>query len=74
MRMTNEQVAELGEALSILSARSSITKEREDLKQLIEDNKESEEVRFFLRSPFRPSVSVFCAFASRGHDCRAELS
>lgn len=36
-RMTNEQLTELGEALSILSAKSSVLKEREELRQLIEE-------------------------------------
>lgn len=45
--MTSEQVTELGQALEILSAKSSVLKERTELKKLIEENKESEEeVRF----------------------------
>lgn len=36
-RMTNEQLYELGEALSILSAKSSVLKEREELAQLIKE-------------------------------------
>jgi LETM1 and EF-hand domain-containing protein 1, mitochondrial len=43
-RMTKEQLGELAEALSILSAKSSIVKERDELKQLMEDNITSEEV------------------------------
>ena len=43
-RMTKEQLGELAEALSILSAKSSIVKEKEELKQLMESNI-SEEVR-----------------------------
>ncbi len=35
--MTNEQLTELGEALSILSAKSSVLKEREELAQLIKE-------------------------------------
>lgn len=47
VRMTSEQVTELGQALEILSAKSSVLKERTELKKLIEENKESEEeVRF----------------------------
>jgi len=42
-RMTKEQLAELAEALSILSAKSSIVKERDELKQLMEHNITSEE-------------------------------
>jgi LETM1 and EF-hand domain-containing protein 1 len=37
VRMTNEQLTELGEALSILSAKSSVLKEREELAQLIKE-------------------------------------
>ncbi|PWZ01167.1 LETM1-domain-containing protein [Testicularia cyperi] len=36
-RMTHEQLTELGEALSILSAKSSVLKEREELAQLIKE-------------------------------------
>jgi LETM1 and EF-hand domain-containing protein 1 len=43
-RMTKEQLGELAEALSILSAKSSIVKERDELKQLMSDNIASEEV------------------------------
>ncbi|TKY89086.1 hypothetical protein EX895_001617 [Sporisorium graminicola] len=41
-RMTNEQLTELGEALSILSAKSSVLKEREELRQLIQEVSTSE--------------------------------
>lgn len=41
--MTKEQLGELAEALSILSAKSSIVKERDELKQLMEHNITSEE-------------------------------
>lgn len=41
-RMTNEQLTELGEALSILSAKSSVLKEREELAQLIKEVSSSE--------------------------------
>ncbi|PWN36316.1 LETM1-domain-containing protein [Meira miltonrushii] len=40
-RMTNEQLTELGEALSILSAKSSVLKEREELAQLVQEMEES---------------------------------
>ncbi|KAL7413703.1 LETM1-like protein-domain-containing protein [Mrakia frigida] len=43
-RMTKEQVQELAEALSILSAKSSIVKERNELKTLMEENIASEQV------------------------------
>lgn len=45
--MTKEQLGELAEALSILSAKSSIVKEKEELKQLMESNISSEEVSGF---------------------------
>ncbi|KAG8697835.1 hypothetical protein FRC09_007618 [Ceratobasidium sp. 395] len=37
-RMTTEQLTELGEALSILSAKSSVLKERDELRALMEEN------------------------------------
>lgn len=37
LKMTNEQLLELGEALSLLSAKSSVLKEREELAQLIKE-------------------------------------
>ena len=42
--MTTEQLRELAEALSILSAKSSVLKERDDLRSLMEENVHSEEV------------------------------
>ncbi|SCV69028.1 BQ2448_2048 [Microbotryum intermedium] len=42
VRMTSEQVSELGQALEILSAKSSVMKEREELKKLVEENKQAE--------------------------------
>jgi LETM1 and EF-hand domain-containing protein 1 len=42
--MTTEQLRELGEALSILSAKSSVLKERDELRHLMEENLHSEEV------------------------------
>jgi LETM1 and EF-hand domain-containing protein 1 len=42
-RMTTEQLSELSEALSILSARSSVAKERDELKALMEENLSAEE-------------------------------
>lgn len=41
-RMTTEQLNELGEALSILSAKSSVIKERDELQALLEQNLQSE--------------------------------
>ena len=43
--MTTEQLAELAEALSILSAKSSVLKERDELRALMEENMSAEEVR-----------------------------
>ncbi|TCD65618.1 hypothetical protein EIP91_002423 [Steccherinum ochraceum] len=42
-RMTQEQLKELGEALSILSAKSSVLKERDELHALMEENLQAEE-------------------------------
>ena len=44
-RMTTEQLKELAEALSILSAKSSVLKERDELRALMEENLQAEEVR-----------------------------
>lgn len=43
-RMTKEQLNELAEALNILTAKSSIVKERKELQALLEDNMLSEAV------------------------------
>jgi LETM1 and EF-hand domain-containing protein 1 len=43
-RMTNEQLTELGEALSLLSAKSSVLKEREELAQLIKQMADDSQV------------------------------
>ncbi|THH02975.1 hypothetical protein EW145_g6640 [Phellinidium pouzarii] len=42
-RMTTEQLAELAEALSVLSAKSSVLKERDELKALMEENMSADE-------------------------------
>lgn len=42
--MTKEQLNELAEALNILTAKSSIVKERKELQALLEDNMLSEAV------------------------------
>ncbi|GLB35009.1 putative LETM1-domain-containing protein [Lyophyllum shimeji] len=42
-RMTTEQLKELGEALSVLSAKSSVLKERNELRALMEENLQAEE-------------------------------
>lgn len=51
-RMTTEQVKELGEALSILSAKSSVLKERDELRALMEENSQAEE------DPGSPSAAL----------------
>lgn len=43
-RMTTEQLKELSEALSILSAKSSVLKERDELRVLMDENLQAEEV------------------------------
>jgi LETM1 and EF-hand domain-containing protein 1 len=43
-RMTTEQLKELSEALSILSAKSSVLKERNELRVLMDENLSAEEV------------------------------
>jgi len=47
--MTKEQLSELAEALNILTAKSSIVKERRELQTLLEDNMLSEAVSHFKR-------------------------
>ena len=47
-RMTTEQVKELAESLSILSAKSSVLKERKELRALMEENLQAEEVSLCL--------------------------
>lgn len=54
--MTTEQLKELAEALSILSARSSVMKEREELRALMEENLQAEEVIGYPRFYFRIAV------------------
>ena len=43
-RMTSEQLRELADALSILSAKSSVLQERDELRALMEEASHSEEV------------------------------
>lgn len=42
IRMTSEQITELGHALEILTAKSSVIKERTELRKLIEENEIAE--------------------------------
>lgn len=44
--MTGEQLNELAESLSILSAKSSVLKERDELRALMAENLQAEEVLF----------------------------
>ena len=53
--MTTEQLKELSESLSVLSAKSSVLKERRELRALMEENLQAEEV-FFAAFPFGPSL------------------
>ena len=43
-RMTTEQLKELAEALSVVSAQSSVLKERHELRALMEENLAADEV------------------------------
>ena len=43
-RMTTEQLKELAEALSVVSAKSSVLKERDELRALMEENLAADEV------------------------------
>ena len=43
-RMTTEQLKELAEALSVVSAQSSVLKERDELRALMEENLAADEV------------------------------
>jgi len=44
-RMTSEQLKELCDAMIILSSKSSVLKERDELRALMEENLQAEEVR-----------------------------
>lgn len=57
-RMTKEQLGELAEALSILTAKSSIVKERDELKTLLEDNLLSEAESKERQEEDSPAVAV----------------
>lgn len=46
--MTAEQLNELAESLCILSAKSSVLKERDELRALMEENLQAEEVPFYI--------------------------
>ncbi|WRT64302.1 uncharacterized protein IL334_001234 [Kwoniella shivajii] len=57
-RMTKEQLGELAEALSILTAKSSIVKERDELKAILEDNLISEAESKERQEENSPTVAV----------------
>lgn len=44
-RMTNEQLKELSDALLVLSSKSSVLRERDELRHLMEENLLAEEAR-----------------------------
>jgi LETM1 and EF-hand domain-containing protein 1 len=46
--MTTEQLKELSEALSVLCTKSSVLKERDELRALMEENLQAEEVMGFV--------------------------
>lgn len=50
-RMTSEQLKELAEALSVLSTKSSVLKERDELRTLMDENLQAEEVRILPLNP-----------------------
>ncbi|WWD17734.1 hypothetical protein CI109_102175 [Kwoniella shandongensis] len=57
-RMTKEQLGELAEALTILTAKSSIVKERDELKTLLEENLLSEAESKERQEEDSPTVAV----------------
>ncbi|KAL5637021.1 hypothetical protein ACGC1H_000859 [Rhizoctonia solani] len=56
-RMTTEQLTELGEALSILSAKSSVIKERDELRALMEENQRAEEENAAQKADGEPATA-----------------
>jgi hypothetical protein len=64
-RMTTEQVKELGEALSILSAKSSVLKERQELRALMDENLQADEVRSFIPSQMCTHSNCFIRTPNR---------
>jgi LETM1 and EF-hand domain-containing protein 1 len=47
VRITNQQLQELRAALAVLSSKSAILEQREELKELEVDHEEYKEVRFY---------------------------
>jgi hypothetical protein len=62
--MTPEQLKELVEVLSVLSAKSSVIKERDELRALMEENQqtasEEAEVRLFLSLAIVQAMFAVC--------------
>lgn len=69
-RMSEEQLSEIAEALSVLTARSSIMKERDELKSLLEDNLLSEAVS--SRDKGRPRKADHCITGVEGEARRRQ--
>jgi len=61
-RMTTEQLKELSEALSILSAKSSVLQERDELRSLMEENLQAEEVGINRYLVLAPTADIFPYF------------
>jgi len=61
-RMTTEQLAEFAEALSILSAKSSVIKERDELRGLMDENSSADEDP---KSPSTPLVKRIRSMLTR---------
>jgi LETM1 and EF-hand domain-containing protein 1 len=57
--MTTEQLKELSEALSILSAKSSVLQERDELRALMEENLQAEEVCLLSTPCYSPLFNWF---------------
>jgi hypothetical protein len=57
-RMTAEQLKELAGALSVVSAQSSVLKERNELRTLMEENLAADEVGVFNEYTILPGLSI----------------
>lgn len=59
-RMTTEQLKELSDALLVLSSKSSVLKERDELRHLMEENLLADEVRILhpFSAHFRSVLAV----------------
>lgn len=64
--MTTEQLNELGEALCVMSAKSSVLKERDELRALMEENLQGDEVYLDLPTylPFFSYFSFLLSFSA----------